>query len=164
MKKKNKLIIFFLGFFALFLVAHFVSAQDFGVDVVDNNLGGTLGESGSDPRVLIARIIQIALSFLGLIALVLILYAGFLWMSSSGNEDKIDKAKSILKNALIGLVIILSSWAIVTYIISRFTGSLGSAINPTFNTTSSIPRVSTLGALGACTIESVYPENKQRAD
>ena len=161
MKKKNKLIIFFLGFFALFLVAHFVSAQDFGVDVVDNNLGGTLGESGSDPRVLIARIIQIALSFLGLIALVLILYAGFLWMSSSGNEDKIDKAKSILKNALIGLVIILSSWAIVTYIISRFTGSLGSAINPTFNTSSSIPRVSTLGALGACTIESVYPENKQ---
>ena len=56
---------------------------------------------------------------LGILALSLVLYAGFLWMTSAGNEEKIDKAKGILKNAVIGLIIIMSSWGIVTFIIYK---------------------------------------------
>jgi len=163
MTKKNKLIIFVFGLIALAFVANFALAQDLGLEIVENNIGDNLGVAGTDLRVLIARIVQIALSFLGIIALILNLYAGFLWMTSGGDEDKIDRAKKILRNAIIGLVIILSSWAITTYIISRFTGSLGTALNPTnFNLPPRIISSQGIGALGACSVENVYPENNQK--
>lgn len=162
MTKKNKLIIFVFGLIAFALIADFSLAQDIGTEIVENNLVDTLGSAGTDPRLLIARIIQIALSFLGVIAISLTLYAGFTWMNSGGDEDKIDRAKKTLKSAVIGLVIILSSWAITTYLISKITGSLGSALNPGFNTNA--PRTfndSGFGAIGACSIDNVYPENNQ---
>lgn len=162
MTKKNKLIIFFGSFILLILAANFAWAQDFGLQVVENNLNGSLGETGTDPRILITRIIQIFLSFLGIIALLITLYAGVLWMTSGGNEEKIEKAKKILRNAVIGLIIILSSWAITTYIISRLTGGLGTNVNSDFYPNPNIPQIHSLGALGACTIENVYPENNQK--
>lgn len=162
MTKKNKLIIFIFGLIAFGLIADFSLAQDIGAEIIENNLGNTLGSAGTDPRLLIARIIQIALSFLGIIAILLTLYAGFTWMSSGGDEDKISRAKQILKNAVIGLVIILSSWAITTYLISKITGSLGSALNPGFS--NNAPRIFSdpgFGAIGACSVDSVYPEHNQ---
>lgn len=163
MNKKNKLIIFFFGLIAFALMADFSLAQDIGAEVVENNFEDVLGSSGTDLRFLIARIIQIVLTFLGIIAISITLYAGFLWMSSGGDEDKIDRAKRTLKNSIIGLVIILSSWGVTTYIISKITGSLGSAINPSFNL--NIPKTidgSGFGAIGACSIDSVYPEDNQK--
>lgn len=47
-------------------------------------------------------------------------------MTSNGEEDKVDKAKKYLKNAVIGLVIILASWAIATFVISKLAGTGGS--------------------------------------
>lgn len=163
MTKKNKLIIFLFGLIAFALMADFSLAQDIGAEIVENNFGDALGSSGTDIRFIIARVIQIALSFLGIIAISLTLYAGFIWMTSGGDEDKIDRAKSTLRNSIIGLLIILSSWAITTYFISKITGSLGSAINPNFNLNP--PRTFTdsgFGAIGACSIDNVYPENNQK--
>lgn len=58
------------------------------------------------------------LGILALIAVVLVLYGGFVWMFSQGNEEKIEKAKLILKNAVIGLIIIMAAWGIVLYVLS----------------------------------------------
>ena len=77
----------------------------------------------SDPRTVFGRIINIALGFLGVIALLIILYAGFLWMTSGGDEEKIRRAKKTLIRAAIGLLIIFSSWAFVSFLISRLGGS-----------------------------------------
>ena len=63
-----------------------------------------------------ARIINWALTLLGLICLVLILYGGFLWMTAGGNEERVGKAKKILGGAIIGLVIILASYGITAYV------------------------------------------------
>ena len=64
----------------------------------------------------IARIIRALLTFLGMILLVLILYGGFLWMTAGGNEENVKKARQILTNAFIGLIIVFLAWAISAFI------------------------------------------------
>jgi len=67
----------------------------------------------------IAEIIKITLSFLGVIFIVLIVYAGFLWMTSAGNEEKVKKAKDIMVAAIIGVAIVLLAYAITYFVIDK---------------------------------------------
>lgn len=75
------------------------------------------GLSDTDPKIVIARIVQIALGFVGIILVSLGMYAGWLWMSSEGNPEQVEKAKKIIISAVIGLLIILSAFGIVTWLI-----------------------------------------------
>ncbi len=75
------------------------------------------GLGNNDPRKIVTNIINIALGFLGILAIIIIMYAGFLWMMSGGNPDKINKAKHTLISGAIGLVIVLSSFAIASFIL-----------------------------------------------
>jgi excisionase family DNA binding protein len=102
-KAALKALVFLVAVFCfMFLPFAFVSAQtgtpgassqitaaDTGVDV----LAAPLGLPNTDIRLFIARIIRIALGFLGTIMFVLMLYGGFLWMTAGGNSEQIDKAK-----------------------------------------------------------------------
>lgn len=74
------------------------------------------GKTPQDIRITITKIITVVLTFIGLIFIVLIIYAGFKYMTSGGNEEQAKKAMSLLKNAILGLIIILASWAITRYI------------------------------------------------
>jgi hypothetical protein len=58
------------------------------------------------------------MSFLGIIAVCLIIWAGFLWMTARGNEDKVKEAQTIIKTSIIGLVIILAAWAITDWVLA----------------------------------------------
>ncbi|HZJ41333.1 MAG TPA: pilin [Candidatus Saccharimonadales bacterium] len=157
MLKKNKIIRGILVTLAAFLPVSFALAQDFGINAVNNSI--TL--ASGDPRVMVGRVIQIILSFLGVIVLGLIIYAGFLWMTSGGEEDKISRAKMIIQNAAIGLAVTLAAWAITTFIISRLAGAIsGVEGNPIQNSANNLTN-SGFGAIGACTIDMVYPENSQ---
>ncbi len=60
--------------------------------------------------------IGIALSFVGIIFFILMIYGGFRWMVSRGNEQEVAKAKEIIVAAIIGLLLILSAYAITTMI------------------------------------------------
>ncbi|NQU78103.1 Ig-like domain-containing protein [Candidatus Falkowbacteria bacterium] len=73
----------------------------------------------------IAKIIRWVLGFLGLIALILLIYAGFMWMTSAGNPERIEKAKKIMISAVIGMLIIVTAFAITTFLIRSFGGGLG---------------------------------------
>ncbi|PIT88634.1 MAG: hypothetical protein COU29_02570 [Candidatus Magasanikbacteria bacterium CG10_big_fil_rev_8_21_14_0_10_36_32] len=73
----------------------------------------------------IGVIIRSVLSVLGVIFLVLTIYAGILWGTAAGNEDKVDKAKKILISAFIGLVIVGAAYGI-TSLVFYFLG-VGSA-------------------------------------
>lgn len=126
-KKANKKIVPFIIVLGIIGLAHWAGAQDFGTAAVNNGLGGSL--TGSDPRELAGRIINILLGLLGVIAVGLITYAGFLWMSSGGEEEKVSTAKKILKNSVIGLAIILASWAIATFVITSLSGEGGGGGN-----------------------------------
>ena len=68
---------------------------------------------------MIANIIEVALSFVGVILIILIIYAGFLWMTSAGNQEKISKARKIMVAAVVGVVIVFSAYAITVFVIDR---------------------------------------------
>lgn len=69
---------------------------------------------------IVGLIIQAALGLLGAIFLIIMVIAGYNWMMSSGNEQRVEKAQNMIKRAIIGLVITLSSWAIWTFIFTNF--------------------------------------------
>ena len=131
------------------------NADPFGVEQVEEGII----LSGADFQEIVFKVIRAVLGLLGLIALVLILYAGYLIMTSGGNEDKIEKGKKTLINATIGIAIILSALAIVQFLINALSGSdgdggAGGGKGPQFNTFSGS------GALGSI-IKDHYPEDGQ---
>jgi len=86
-------------------------------------------EKPLDIREMVGRIINIVLGFIGVIFLGLAVYGGFLYMTASGNQEKTEKAVSVIRNAVIGLLIVLASWAI-----TRFTMLvLGNTVNNHIN-------------------------------
>ena len=119
---------------------------------------GTGLSASQDIRVTIAKIIRIVIGFLGIVAVGLIMYAGWIWMTSEGSEEKIEQAKKILTNAVIGLIIILSAFAIVSFIINSLTGAI-SGSQPAGS--SSGVSSGGLAALGSGVINSHYPERNQ---
>ena len=82
------------------------------------------GQPRNLPEV-IGSLIGIALSLIGIIFLVLIIYAGFTWMTSMGNERKILEAKKTLTNSTVGLTIILSAYAITAFIMQALRSATG---------------------------------------
>jgi hypothetical protein len=79
---------------------------------------------GGDPRTIIVNLINVALGFLAIIMLVLVVWSGFLFLFSGGKAESIQKAGAVLRNAIIGIIIILSSWAIVRFVLSSFIGAI----------------------------------------
>lgn len=74
---------------------------------------------GANPpslQVTAIRVIRSGLSLLGIIFLVLILYAGFLWMTAQGDEKQVTRAKDTIEQAAIGLGIIIASYTITTFV------------------------------------------------
>ncbi len=96
--------------------------DQFGLNEVNNGLNNSL--SKTDPRTVIARIINVALGFLGIIAVVIILLGGFKWMTAAGNEEKTEEAKKLLGAGVIGLIIILMSWALANYLITALNNQI----------------------------------------
>jgi len=74
---------------------------------------------------MIGLIINVLLSLLGIIFLVLIIYGGFLWMTSSGNEEQVKKAKTIIRDAIIGLIILLAAYAISRFVVDALVEATG---------------------------------------
>lgn len=94
----------------------------------ETNVDAALGLGNEDPRTLAASIVNVALGFLGIIAVVIVLLGGFKWMTAAGNEDKIEEAKGLITSGIIGLIIILMSWAIAKFVIDLIytkTGATG---------------------------------------
>ncbi len=116
-----------------------------------------LAGSGTNLYTTITRVIRWFIGFLGIIAVILIIYGGFLWMTSGGDPQKIDKAKTVLKNAVIGLIIIILAFAIVSFILNLLTGGGGANKKPGVP-----PGNIGVGALGGGIIESHYPARNQK--
>jgi hypothetical protein len=93
------------------------------LDKVNNGGLNTIGQSvygkstPTDLRFMIGNVINIFLSFLGLLVVIYILVAGYKWMTAGGDTKKVDDAKKQITNATIGLFIILASWGLTRWII-----------------------------------------------
>jgi len=89
------------------------------------DISNVYGGNNQDIRVTIAEIINIVLEFIGLIFFVLIIFAGFQYMTSGGNEEKTKQAVRLLRNAIIGFVIILMAWGVTRFTIWTFSRAAG---------------------------------------
>jgi len=103
----------------LLLMPFASKALDTTLGLSNGNVGSATGLGTQDVRQTIGKIINVALSLLGVIVLVIIIYGGFLWMTAGGNDEKVGEAKKWIFGGIIGLVIILSAYAIATFVISN---------------------------------------------
>ena len=109
---------------SLFAIPSAVFAQT--VDPGLNQVGAASGlETDADLPTIIGRIINIFLGFMGIVLLLIVIYAGYLWMTAGGDADQVEKAKKWIRNGIIGLIIIVSSYAITAFVISMLAGEGG---------------------------------------
>lgn len=127
-KKSKKFII--ISLFAiifsgvLFQIVSSVTVGD-ALNVLDEKVVPATNIKGSDiPQGDLAETagfyIKIALSLVGVVFFVLIFYAAFTWMVSQGEEEKIKKARNTIVASVIGLLLVVSSYAITTIVVSNF--------------------------------------------
>lgn len=70
------------------------------------------------PAELVSSFINIAISILGVIAVILVIYAGGMWLTAAGNGSKVDQAKQIIQTTVIGIVIVGLAYAITTFVLN----------------------------------------------
>ncbi len=133
---------------ASFLLGSAALAADFGTNVVDESI--VLNDTS--PVKIATNIINVLMGLLSFLALCLILYSGFIWMTSGGSEEKVSQAKKILKNGAIGLLIILSAWGITYYILTTLVGATSNSNNGADSCTNG--SVTSCGCGGAQTCNS----------
>lgn len=120
---KNLVAFAMLAFLAIPVVAMAqLDSTLVGIDAVED--GGLL-LSNTDPRTTVARLINTAMLFLGIIAVGIVLIGGFKWMTAGGNEDKVSEAKKLMSAGIIGMVIVLSAWGIATFILTKLIDATG---------------------------------------
>ncbi len=127
--KKILVISFFI---ASFFLTNFVLAGgkgDWGLNSVVSdtskeafNVKEVNDDSGFYLSSRVGVIIGAILSFVAVIFMILIIYAGILWMIARGNEQQVDRAKNLIIQAIIGLIIVLSAYIITSFIGDMFTG------------------------------------------
>jgi uncharacterized membrane protein YdfJ with MMPL/SSD domain len=89
-------------------------------DVASNKGPYKLGDQeGTHLLDIIGTAIGIGLGLLGVLFLVLMIYAGYMWMTAHGNEEKVQKAKNIIVQVLIGIVVVVGAYASWKYLFSR---------------------------------------------
>ena len=115
----NKKIISFAILSVLTLGVFALGQQARALDVGLNEINNTIQLGKEDPRAIVARIINTAMMFLGVIAVVIVLIGGFKWMTAGGNEDKVGEAKKLMGAGVVGLVIVLASWGIAQFIVKQ---------------------------------------------
>jgi hypothetical protein len=159
-KKFFSILLVFFGIIGgFFVLPHLAAAATVNLGLTPE-VGNAIGLGTTDIRVIVARIIRNFFALLGIIAVVLILYGGFLWMTSNGEEGQIDKAKRVILNAVIGLAIILSAVAITQFILSRLLEATG-AYTPGGSAGGGAGYIPKSGSLGQGIIEYHYPERGQ---
>ncbi len=126
----KKIKIFILCFLILFISSFFIfnltEAKLFDAGSDTRKYLQLIGEHGYEEtsalgpdvslKSAIYRIIKISLTFIGIIFIILIIYGGFLWMTSQGNDDQVGKARTIIIRSAIGLFIVLASLSIAWFV------------------------------------------------
>ena len=120
MKRFSTILLFIIITGFAVLIAHPIFAVDdptqgkYGLTTAGKTAG--LQTSDLDIPTLIGKFLGSILGFTGTLFFVLVVYSGLMWMTAAGNEDRIKKAKQILIAAVVGLIIVVSAYAITQYI------------------------------------------------
>ncbi len=85
---------------------------------LENPLGGSGAGEVTSPTRLIGNIIKTILTIVGALALAMFVYGGFTWLTSAGSPEKVKKGKDILIWAVIGLIVIFTSYTAVDFVLT----------------------------------------------
>ena len=128
MPKIRKILFFCLISVLLFSAASSAFALDFGSGATQK----AAKDAGYNPNTTettfaetVGSIIAIILSFTGVIFLVLMVYAGWLWMTARGEEEPVEKAQKIIISSIIGFIILVGAYSITTFVVPRLTDVTG---------------------------------------
>jgi len=97
-----------------------LSADDLGLTYATATGLGT-----EDVRTTISKVINAFMGLLGIVAVVIILLGGFKWMTAAGNEEKVSDAKKLILSGIIGLIIIMSAYAIAQFVVGAVVEGTG---------------------------------------
>ncbi len=123
MKKRFLMIAVFVAMLAICAGPILAESLDVGLSPLK-----TTGLGQTDLRSGIGGIIKVALSFLGVIAIVIVLIGGFKYMTAGGQDTKTKEAKNWIISGIIGIAIILSAYAITTFVIEKLVGATGGTL------------------------------------
>jgi amino acid transporter len=122
MKQTIKQTIILLVLVILLSLPFFVFAQNAAMDRL-KDVGPKSGYNAQTSEKSVAQIsgtaIKAFLSLLGVIFIILMVLAGYNWMTAAGDEQKVEKAKETIKRAIIGLVIVLGAFAITQFVLLK---------------------------------------------
>ena len=85
--------------------------------VVSGDNGPYVHSDDNTLPVILGLIINGALSLLGIIFIILVIISGYQWMTAGGNEETVKKAQKTITNSIIGLIVVVSSWALWNFIL-----------------------------------------------
>lgn len=71
---------------------------------------------------IVGKVINAFLAIVGIIFLSYMIYGGYLWMTAGGNDEKVTKAKVMIRNSIIGIIIVVGAYAITYFVLTALTG------------------------------------------
>ena len=119
---KQKIIATLIAFASLFALLPYqtVSAQS-ACDYMQGNAGNSSvcdNKSNSDLKTNVKNIINVLFWAIGIAAVIVIIYSGILYIISAGNSSTVQKAKTTLTYAVVGLIVAILSYAIVSFVVN----------------------------------------------
>ena len=122
------------------------AATDYRLKEAAGRMGFTQNANFSDVTSIIALAIQLTLSLLAIIFFGMMCYGGFRWLTAQGEEEKIGKAQTAIKAAIIGMVVVVASYGLTSFIfkVMNVSSSSNAVVNCTTaadNTTCAYNRV-----------------------
>lgn len=130
MKKTSKVLLSFAAVAMIATLFALPSTSDATRATLDlwggqeTNVTNALGLGTKDIRTTIAAIINVALGLLGIVAVVIVLLGGFKWMTAGGEQGKVDEAKKLITQGIVGLAIIMSAYAIAQFVITSLENAI----------------------------------------
>jgi len=122
MKKIFSKLSLFLGSIFCFFPFLVKAANDYGTSDLATRVG--FSTENMTKEILLQKVgnfISIVLGLLGVVFLIFILFYGFQWMTAGGDSKKVQAAKDGIVNLVIGLVLVLSAYAITSFVIKLLT-------------------------------------------
>lgn len=129
--KKIKQILLSVFSLGILFFGTSVSAVNLGIDDYLKPAQEKAGYANATETTLaetIGKIVQILLSFVGIIFLILMVYAGYLWMTARGESEQVETAKKIITASLIGIVITLGAFSITAFVVPKILESTGAVV------------------------------------
>lgn len=98
----------------------------FGGDDV-KSVGTATGLSNTSLPMIIGNVVKLVLGLFGIVATVIVVYGGVKWMTSQGDTSKIDAAKKVMIAGGVGMLLIVSGYAVTSFLINGLMKTVGAS-------------------------------------